>query len=233
MKKMPFTLIELLVVIAIIAILAGMLLPALGKARKNAQMIFCQNNLKQQGLGLHSYVGDWNDLIPPQGGGGNPMTWSVNLAKYCAAGIRVDQPESWKRSVFACPEDGHISACVSFWSDRISYGINTLLGQDTGWTGTPWPLKMGRVPRPTGHFFASDIDGEMNNGDTIGHYTAMYTTSSGLSRIAARHGGTKVGVLMVAGNVTQVSYNFLTDIAYTGTHQPWNVYFKADPAPFQ
>ena len=65
MKKQKFTLIDLLVVIAIIAILAGMLLPALNKARQKGHVASCQANLKQLGNGLVQYSMEYNDYLVP------------------------------------------------------------------------------------------------------------------------------------------------------------------------
>ena len=74
-KHRFFTLVELLVVIAIVSILAAMLLPALQRARAQAQAVYCLNNYKQIGLWLIGYQGSWDDYAHPPSYLANNYSW--------------------------------------------------------------------------------------------------------------------------------------------------------------
>ena len=129
LRSNGFTLVELLVVIAIIGILAGMLLPALSKAKAMAQQSSCANNLKQIGTAVNFYTGDFNDWYPA---GETPVASSMfknqmlagtNYKEgYCTGGVQT----------FDCPSDTTRTSYADYWPyfgvSNISYGYNAKVG---------------------------------------------------------------------------------------------------------
>src|SRR3954467_10177143 len=90
--RRAFTLVELLVVIAIIAVLIGLLLPAVQKVREAANRAKCQNNLKQIGIGMHNYESSFGTLPPGVGQNGCCWgTWMVPILPY------IEQNDLFKR----------------------------------------------------------------------------------------------------------------------------------------
>jgi prepilin-type processing-associated H-X9-DG protein len=164
-------LIELLVVIAIIAILAGMLLPALAKAKTKAHQVYCLNSMKEIGLAVTLYVSDQQERIPLSRNWGKAWgdshklrddnTWIQHLLQPYV-GTNTSKPKTTKRAahrlvpgLFSCPsalrtkmppgENGsYFTSDFFFDNDGVTYVWNHIYLKKRAKPSDPWQYETSR-----------------------------------------------------------------------------------------
>ena len=167
-NKTGFTLIELLVVIAIIAILASMLLPALGKAKSRALTTQCANQLRQLGVAMLMYGDDANNVLPAAHGS---VTWTNS------------NPKPWLRPLADYYQTTNILRCPSMSQHYAKSSYSYFLGNRAVFVSTraPGELKLSSIT-PTSQYILSgdsnwpfdptDADPDNYSQDTLFSFTS-------------------------------------------------------------
>ena len=218
-----FTLIELLVVIAIIAILASMLLPALGRAKDKANQISCASQMKQIGLGFALYLDDMDGVYPPNSYTGPVVNygptarlfWPDLLKPYVADGNpNWGNNHSPVSDLYRCPGNSMTKTVRSAYTD---YGYNNYgLGMDI-WGNV---IKQTNIKQPTEILVTADSRWNRNDPSDL---RGSQRLDFGARLSFHRHDQT-YNVQFADGHVENVQRNELPNMADDGWGAVYNRY---------
>ena len=229
--RINFTLIELLIVIAIIAILAGMLLPALARARQKAFLVNCVGNLKQQGQMISFYINDNSEMIVPSKtaglGGSSSSSWQANYA--WLLGKLYAEINTQKHTIFGCPALRDDQFTNPLWWYQKGYSLNTNMGVDEdeerfglakvidGSNGIPHsvPRKIGEVPSPSSVIAVTEID---PNG-------WFYYNNGNVRNVVRTHEGPG-NVLFLDGHASSLQYSLFIWALCSDNNKDRPAYYK-------
>ena len=228
MKK-QFTLIELLVVIAIIAILAGMLLPALNKARERSRRATCTSNLKSLGLMEAMYSSDFGDwVLPIEVGSGETNRWGAIMANQgyfggpSASTVELENRPEFYPKVMNCPSQ--IKPIVRSGTEypRVYLGVaqtyhyakNPNCGSlDAGMVATYPMTRLGKIKHPS--TMMSLMDYVRPNGNSS-YFAASGSTHMDAADFKGRHEG-DFNILYIDGHCGKINTKYLKDTVGTDT----------------